>query len=66
MISPNNTIVPVSAKTTEGLPELLMVMTGLAQRFEQKLNINGEGPGKATILEVSEAPVRNNIRCRIV
>lgn len=49
------TIVPVSAKTTEGLPELLMVMTGLAQRFlEQKLNINGEGPGKATILEVSE------------
>ena len=57
MISPNNTIVPVSAKTTEGLPELLMVMTGLAQRFlEQKLNINGEGPGKATILEVSEVP----------
>ncbi len=48
-------IVPVSAKTTEGLPELLMAMTGLAQRFlEQKLTINVEGPGKAAILEVCE------------
>ena len=50
-------IVPVSAKTGEGLPELLMVMTGLAQRFlEEKLTINVEGHGKATILEVTEDP----------
>jgi translation initiation factor 5B len=47
------TIVPVSAKTGEGIPELLMVMSGLAQRFlEQRLTVDVKGPGKATILEV--------------
>ncbi len=50
-------IIPVSAKTGEGLPELLMVISGLAQRFlEKKLTINVEGSGKATILEVTEDP----------
>jgi translation initiation factor 5B len=48
-------IVPVSAKTGEGLPELLMMVTGLAQRFlEKRLAVDIEGPGKATILEVTE------------
>ena len=44
-----------SAKTTEGIAELLMVLTGLAQRYlEKRLKIEVEGPGKGTILEVSE------------
>ena len=48
-------IVPTSAETGEGIPELLMVLTGLAQKFlEQKLNINVEGNAKGTVLEVKE------------
>jgi translation initiation factor 5B len=48
-------IVPVSAKTEEGIPELLMVVTGLAQRYLEKcLECNTEGPAKGTILEVKE------------
>jgi translation initiation factor 5B len=48
-------IVPTSAKTGEGTPELLMVLTGLAQKFmEQRLNVNIEGSAKGTVLEVKE------------
>ena len=48
-------IVPTSAKTGEGIPELLMVLTGLAQKFmEQRLNVNIEGFAKGTVLEVKE------------
>lgn len=48
-------IVPVSAKTGEGLPELLMMLTGLAQRFlEQCLQCNVQGLAKGTVLEVKE------------
>ncbi|MBU2561396.1 MAG: translation initiation factor IF-2 [Nanoarchaeota archaeon] len=48
-------IVPVSAKTGEGIPELLMVVTGLAQRYlENCLKCNICGPAKGTILEVKE------------
>ncbi|MBN2112036.1 translation initiation factor IF-2, partial [Candidatus Woesearchaeota archaeon] len=48
-------IVPVSAKTGEGLPELLMVMTGMAQKYlEECLKCNLEGPAKGTVLEVKE------------
>lgn len=48
-------VVPVSAKTGEGIPELLMMLTGLAQKFlEQSLNIEEKGPAKGTILEVKE------------
>ncbi len=47
-------IVPISAKTGEGISELLMVLVGLAQRFlEEKLQIES-GPGKGTVLEVKE------------
>jgi len=50
----NVAIVPISAKTGEGVPELLMVLIGLAQRFlEDKLAIES-GPGIGTILEVKE------------
>jgi len=48
-------IVPVSAKTGEGIPELLMILTGLAQKYlEKKLQIQEDGPAKGTILEVKE------------
>src|SRR3989344_4967960 len=48
-------IVPTSASTGEGIPELLMVLTGLAQKFlEKSLKINAEGNAKGTVLEVKE------------
>lgn len=48
-------IIPCSAKENIGLQELLMMVTGLAQKFlEQNLNINVTGPAKGTILEVKE------------
>ncbi len=51
----NIAIVPVSAKSNEGIPELLMVVSGLAQKYlESNLIFNKEGEGKGTILEVKE------------
>ncbi|MBC8494834.1 translation initiation factor IF-2 [archaeon] len=48
-------IIPCSAKEKIGLQELLMVITGLAQKFlEQNLNIDVAGKAKGTILEVKE------------
>ncbi|MEM4244880.1 MAG: translation initiation factor IF-2 [Candidatus Nanoarchaeia archaeon] len=48
-------IVPVSGKMGEGLAELIMVITGLAQRYLEKgLKYDLSGPGKGTILEVKE------------
>ncbi len=48
-------IVPTSAKTGEGIPELLMVLTGLAQKFmEQNLNVNTEGNARGTVMEIKE------------
>ena len=48
-------IIPISAKTKEGLPELLMVLSGLSQKFlEQSLELNIEGSAKGTVLEVKE------------
>ena len=48
-------IIPISAKTGEGLPELLTLLTGLSQKFfEKKLSIEEEEPAKGTILEVKE------------
>ncbi len=48
-------IVPCSAKYDIGLAELMMVLSGLAQRFlKQNLNVNVNGPAKATILEIKE------------
>ncbi len=47
-------IIPISAKTGEGIPEILMVLVGLAQRFlEGRLAVE-TGPGKGTVLEVKE------------
>lgn len=48
-------IIPLSALTGQGIPELLMVITGLAQKFlEKELQIEVTGPAKGTILEVKE------------
>ncbi len=48
-------IVPVSALTGQGLPELLMVLLGLAQKYlEARLQIEEEGKAQGTILEVTE------------
>jgi len=48
-------IIPISAKTGEGVPELLMILLGLAQKFlEQQLRLHVEGKAKGTILEVKE------------
>lgn len=48
-------IVPTSAKTAEGIPELLMTITGLAQKFlESELSYDPKAPAEATILEIKE------------
>ena len=45
-------IVPISAKTGEGLPELLLLVAGLAQKFlAKRLEIDPNAPGKGVILE---------------
>jgi len=48
-------MVPMSGKIGFGIPELLMVLMGLAQKFlEENLETNLEGPAKGTVLEVKE------------
>ncbi len=47
-------IIPVSAKTGEGVPELLMILVGLAQRFLEEQLKSETGPAKGTVLEVKE------------
>jgi len=49
-------IVPISAKTGEGLPELLALITGLAQQFMKKKLITSDEPAKGVVLEVREEP----------
>ncbi len=48
-------IIPMSAKTGEGIADLLMVLIGLAQRFlEDQLEAEEGGAGEGTVLEVKE------------
>ncbi len=48
-------VIPLSAKTGEGIPDLLMVLMGLAQKFlEKDLQYKAVGPGTGTVLEVKE------------
>jgi len=48
-------IVPTSAETGEGIPELLMMIAGLAQKFLEKgLEYDAAGPARGTVLEVKE------------
>ncbi|WP_248516560.1 translation initiation factor IF-2 [Salinarchaeum laminariae] len=48
-------VVPVSAETGEGIPDLLAVMMGLSQRYmREAMEIDTTGPGVGTVLEVKE------------
>ncbi len=48
-------IIPVSAITGDGIPELLMVLIGLAQRYlEKSLKLHVKGNAKGVVLEVKE------------
>jgi translation initiation factor 5B len=49
-------LVPVSAKTGEGIPELLMVLIGLTQQYLKKQLQTTEGPAKGSVLEIKEEP----------
>lgn len=49
-------LVPVSAKTGEGIPELLMVLIGLTQQYLKKQLQTTEGAAKGSVLEVKEEP----------
>ncbi|MGC8982408.1 MAG: translation initiation factor IF-2 [Desulfurococcaceae archaeon] len=49
-------IVPVSAKTGEGIPELLALIAGLAQQFMRKRLVTSDEPAKGVVLEVKEEP----------
>ena len=48
-------VVPVSAETGEGVPDVLTVLMGLAQRYmKEDMEIDVTGPGAGTVLEVKE------------
>ena len=48
-------VVPVSAETGEGIPDLLTVLMGLSQRYmKEQMEIDVDGPGAGTVLEVTE------------
>ncbi len=48
-------MIPISSHTGEGMPELLMFLAGLSQKFlEQKLGFAVDGPAKGTVLEVRD------------
>ena len=48
-------VVPVSALTGEGIPDLLTVLMGLSQRYlKDAMAIDVEGPGAGTVLEVKD------------
>jgi len=47
----NICIVPTSALTGEGIPDILMVLVGLAQRYmTESLKVSADGPGAGTVL----------------
>jgi translation initiation factor 5B len=49
-------IIPTSAKTGEGIADLLMILTGLAQQYLQEKLFVSKGPAIGSILEVKEEP----------
>ena len=50
-------VVPISAKTGEGITELLSTLVGLTQKYmEQKLTIDNLESGRGVILEVKDYP----------
>jgi translation initiation factor 5B len=49
-------IIPVSAKSGEGIPELIAMLIGLTQQYMAETLKTSEGPAKGTVLEVKEEP----------
>ena len=49
-------LIPTSAKTGEGITELLMILVGLAQQYLKKNLQTTQGPAKGSVLEVKEEP----------
>ena len=48
-------VVPLSALTGEGVPDLLAVLMGLSQRYmREDMAVDVTGPGRGTVLEVKE------------
>lgn len=47
-------MIPTSAKTGEGLAELLMMLVGLTQQYLKKRLQTTDGPAKGSVLEVKE------------
>ncbi len=48
-------IIPISARTGEGIPETLVFLSGIAQKFlEKNLKTETEGAAKGTVLEVRD------------
>ncbi|KTG08935.1 translation initiation factor IF-2 [Haloprofundus marisrubri] len=48
-------VIPVSALTGEGIPDLLAVLMGLSQRYmKAEMAVDIAGPGAGTVLEVKE------------
>jgi len=47
-------IVPTSAKTGTGIPELLMVLSGLTQQYMKERLTISQGPARGAVLEVRE------------
>jgi translation initiation factor 5B len=48
-------VVPVSAETGEGVPDLLTVLMGLSQRYmKDEMAIDVDGPAAGTVLEVKD------------
>ncbi len=51
----NIAIVPTCARSGEGIPDLLAMLVGLAQKFlESRLETDEESPGEGTVLEVKQ------------
>ena len=50
-------VIPTSAKTGEGIPELFLFLVGLSQRFlKEKLKLSPDMAGQGSILEVKDEP----------
>jgi len=48
-------VVPLSALTSEGIPDLLTVLMGLSQRYmRDEMSVDVGGPGVGTVLEVKD------------
>ena len=48
-------LVPMSARTGEGIPDLVLILVGLSQRYLQdQLGYEASGPARGTVLEVKD------------